>query len=36
MDKADYDNLINKKIKYLSLDENNKKTNLNLNNSLIL
>lgn len=36
MDKADYDNLINKKIKYLSLDENNKKTNLDLNNSLIL
>ena len=36
MDKADYNNLINKKIKYLSLDENSKKIDLNLNNSIIL
>ena len=36
MDKADYNNLINKKIKYLSLDENSKKIDLDLNNSVIL
>ena len=36
MNKKDYDNLVNRKIKYLSLDENNKKINLNLNNSVIL
>ena len=36
MNKEDYDNLVNKKIKYLSLDGNNKKINLDLNNSVIL
>ena len=28
MNKEDYDNLVNRKIKYLSLDGNNKKINL--------
>lgn len=36
MNKEDYDNLVDKKIKYLSLDVNNKKINLDLNNSVIL
>ena len=36
MNKEDYDNLVDKKIKYLSLDGNNKKINLDLNNSVIL
>ena len=36
MDKEDYNNLVNKKIKYLSLDENSKKIDLDLNNSVIL
>ena len=36
MNKEDYDNLVNRKIKYLSLDGNNKKINLDLNNSVIL
>ena len=36
MNKEDYENLVDKKIKYLSLDGNNKKINLDLNNSVIL
>ena len=36
MNKEDYDNLVDKKIKYLSLEGNNKKINLDLNNSVIL
>ena len=36
MNKEDYDNLVDKKIKYLSFDENNKKINFDLNNSVVL
>ena len=36
MNKEDYDNLVDKKVKYLSFDENNKKINFDLNNSVVL